>query len=324
MKNDTTLHIGVIGIGHLGNFHIKQFSKIPNISLCGIYDIDKKRMQQISKLYNIPFFNKIDELLNICDAVSIVTPTETHYEVAEKALNANCHLFIEKPITNNIIQAKKLLQKSKIKNKIIQVGHIEQFNPAFIALKNNNNNPRFIESHRLAPFNDRGNDVPVILDLMIHDIDIILTLINSDIKNIHANGVHVISESIDIANARIEFKNGCIANLTTSRISVKEMRKMRLFEKQSYIAIDFLKETLEKYNVNCNKPKTKLYDKIIEVGNKKYILYKKPILKKHNALKEELQHFVDSIRTKVKPITNGHSAVKALQVALEIQSIIEK
>jgi len=326
MKNDATIHIGVIGVGHLGNFHLKQFSKISEISLCGLYDINEIRAKEMSELYNIPYFTNLQKLLKKSDAVSIVTPTFSHYEVAEKALNEDCHIFIEKPITDDLYHASKLLKKANNNNKIIQVGHIEQFNPAFIALKKIKNYPRFIESHRLAPFNIRGNDVPVILDLMIHDIDIILSIIKSKIINIRANGVRVTSDTIDIANSRIEFENGCIANLTASRISQKEMRKMRLFEKKSYITLDFMKETLEEYKVCSKKPIDSSNNQIIEIGNeqKKYVLYNKPSIKKHNALKEELKHFVHSIKSSTIPITNGNNAINALRVALKIQSIIDK
>ena len=240
MSPKQPVDIGVVGIGHLGNFHIEQLKQIPDCKIIGIYDIDLSVLKKAHELHSVPCVNSLDELLTNCDAVSIVTPTRYHFDVAKKALDADCHLFIEKPITKTINQAKQLLKKAEIKNKFIQVGHIEQFNPAFLALDKSNLKPVFIESHRLSPFNRRGTDVPVVLDLMIHDIDIVLSLVNSGIKEIKANGVRVVSDTVDIANARIEFENGCVTNLTASRISQKKMRKIRLFQENTYTTIDFL------------------------------------------------------------------------------------
>ena len=318
------MKIGVIGVGHLGNFHLKQLSKIPNISISGIFDNDNYRLKEISGRYNIESFSNLEKLLIESDAVSIATPTPNHFHIADLALNNNCHIFIEKPICDNIEHAKLLLNKSEKYNKIIQVGHIERFNPAFSILKKSKIEPHFIESHRLAKFNVRGNDVPVILDLMIHDLDIILSLIKSNIKNIYANGVKVVSSSIDIANARIEFENGCIANLTASRISQKIMRKMRLFQKQEYITVDFQKGILEKYKIYDKVPDN-ITDKIIEIGDdeKKHIVYSKPSIPKLDALKEEFLHFIESIQSFQKPDTDGKSATEALELALKIQNIIE-
>ena len=250
MKNNKSIRIGIIGVGHLGNFHLKQLTTIQTASIVGIFDIDFERSEEISRKYNVPIFPNIESLLNEIDAVSIVTPTRHHYEIADKALNNDCHVFIEKPITDNLSHADKLLKKAKEKDKIIQVGHIERFNPAFMALDICQMKPRFIEAHRLAPFNIRGNDVPVVLDLMIHDLDIILSLIKSEIKDIRANGVKVVSPTVDMANSRIEFENGCVANLTASRISQKNMRKMRLFQEQNYITIDFQKGIIEEYRTH--------------------------------------------------------------------------
>tara|TARA_B100000945_G_scaffold300740_1_gene282864 strand:- start:550 stop:1527 length:978 start_codon:yes stop_codon:yes gene_type:complete len=325
MKKDNTMKIGVIGVGHLGNFHLKQLLEIPHISISGIYDSDKSRLEEISNIYNVKPFLSLEKLLTISHAVSIVTPTIHHYAIADLALDHDCHIFIEKPITNNIQDARLLLNKSEKYNKIIQVGHIERFNPAFSILKKSNLEPRFIECHRLAEFNVRGNDVPVILDLMIHDLDIILSLVKSDIKNIYANGVRVISSSEDIANARIEFSNGCIANLTASRISQKTMRKMRLFQEKEYISVDFQNGILEKYKIYDNLP-NEITNKVVEIGEdeKKYIAYSKPPVQKSDALKEELLHFIESIKKSQKPDTDGKSAIDALSLALEIQKIIGK
>ncbi len=320
------MKIGVIGVGHLGNFHLKQLSNIPEISVSGFYEIDQQRAAEMNKEHNITAFSTMENLLNVSDAVSVVTPTESHYKITEKALDAGCHVFVEKPITENLNQAGLLLKKANKLNKIIQVGHIERFNPAFMVLKDTDIAPRFIETHRLAPFNPRGNDVPVILDLMIHDLDIILSLIDSKIQDIRASGVSVVSQTADIANARLEFDNGCVANLTASRISQKEMRKMRIFQENNYVTLDFREGILEEYKVCFDKPDNTLIDKVVEIGtdNKKYVLYNKPVIPMHDALREELHHFICSIQHARQPTTDGKSAMDALRLALEIQSIIDK
>jgi len=325
MITEPSLRIGVIGVGHLGNFHLKQLVTINKIEVSGIYDTDKERVNEISKSYGVQVFLSLEELLITSDAVSIVTPTPSHYEIAHLALQHGCHVFIEKPITNNMLEAEKLLIDAKRSKKIIQVGHIERFNPSFLALKKINPKPKFIEAHRLAPFNPRGNDVPVILDLMIHDIDIIISLLGNKIKDIKANGVRVVSSSIDIANVRIEFFNDCVANLTASRISQKEMRKMRLFSLNSYMTIDFKEKILEEYKVKDNISNEDENNQIIEIGNdkKKYIIYDKPKMHQKDALKMELIHFIDSILNNKKPETDGISATEALNIALKIQSIID-
>ena len=326
MKKGNTIRIGVIGVGHLGNFHVKRLKEISGISISGIYDNNPIRTNEISNQYDVKSFSSLEKLLEISDAVSIVTPTPYHFEIANLALDKDCHLFIEKPITDNIEHAGLLLNKAEKLNKIIQVGHIERFNPAFTVLKNLHIQPLFIEAHRLAEFNPRGNDVPVILDLMIHDLDIILSLVKSDIKDIRANGVKVVSPTVDIANARIEFENSCVANLTASRISQKVMRKMRLFQEEDYITIDFHNGILEEYKI-CNSPPTEdINDQVIELTGKekKYVLYRKPEVPKHDALKEELIHFANSIQNAQKPETDGQSAAKALGLALKIQKIIDQ
>ena len=324
MKKGNTIQIGVIGVGHLGNFHVKRLKEISGISISGIYDKNPIRADEISNQYDVKLFSSLQALLEISDAVSIVAPTPYHFEIANLALDKDCHLFIEKPITDNIEHAGLLLNKAEKLNKIIQVGHIERFNPAFTVLKNLHIQPLFIEAHRLAEFNPRGNDVPVILDLMIHDLDIILSLVKSDITEIRANGVKVVSSTVDIANARLEFENGCVANLTASRISQKVMRKMRLFQEEDYITIDFHDGILEEYKI-CNSPPTEdINDQVIELAGKekKYVLYRKPEVPKHDALKEELIHFANSIQNTQKPETDGESAAQALSLALEINKLI--
>ena len=326
MVINKTIRIGVIGVGHLGNFHLKQLKSLTNIIISGIYDINTQHAKKISLEYDVNLFFRIDDLLNESDAVTIVTPTNTHFSIANKSLDFGCHIFIEKPITDNILSAEKLLVKAKKNKLIIQVGHIERFNPAFNFLKKNIDiSPLFIESHRLAKFNSRGNDVPVILDLMIHDLDIILSVVKSKICNIYANGVKVVSSTIDIANARIEFENGCVANLTSSRISQKNMRKMRFFNKNEYITINFLKETIEEYRVSDNVTQSQKENIVVKLDTPKtkYIHYNKPQVKKYDALQKELIHFIDSIYTKRVPETDGLSAKEALNLALKIQKIIE-
>ena len=325
MNKGKTIKIGVIGVGHLGNFHLKQLGKIPQVSITGLYDNDPNRAEEMSSRHNVQSYNSLDELLDSCDAVSIVTPTGYHYAVADKALDAGCHLFIEKPITASIDHATLLLNKAEKLNKIIQVGHIERFNPALMALETSNLQPLFIETHRLAPFNPRGNDVPVILDLMIHDLDIVLSLVKSEIKDIRANGVKVVSSTVDIANARLEFENGCVANITASRISQKSMRKMRLFQEEDYITIDFQSGEVKEYKICSTPPDLSTGDQVVELAGaeKRYVHYHKPVITQHDALKEELIHFADSIIQGQQPEIDGHSAAEALKLALEIQKIID-
>jgi len=326
VKKGNTIRIGVIGVGHLGNFHVKRLKEISEISISGIYDNNPIRADEISNQYDVKSFSSLQTLLEISDAVSIVAPTPYHFEIANLALDKDCHLFIEKPITDNIEHAGLLLNKAEKLNKIIQVGHIERFNPAFTVLKNLDIQPRFIEAHRLAKFNIRGNDVPVILDLMIHDLDIILSLVKSEIKDIRANGVKVVSSTVDIANARLEFENGCVANLTASRISQKVMRKMRLFQEEDYVTIDFHNGILEEYKICAEAPEFGETDQVIELAGKeqKYVLYRKPEVPKHDAIKEELIHFANSIQNTQKPETDGQSAARALGLALKIQKIIDQ
>lgn len=322
MKKDNTITIGVVGVGHLGNFHLTQLKQIHGVKISGIYDSDKVRLNEMSKKHNVNNFRSITELFNVSDAVIIVTPTITHYSIASEALQFGCHVFIEKPITNTINQAESLIKKGQKLNKIIQVGHIERFNPAFNKLNSMNINPQFIESHRLSQFNSRSIDIPVILDLMIHDLDIILSMINSDIINIQANGVKVVSSSIDIANARIEFANGCIANLSASRISQKDLRKMRLFQTNEYITLDFKNQILEHYLVKNDASDYNTNNVVIELGNKKYIQFHIPQLERYDALRKELEHFVYCIKNNKKPITDVISATRALELAIQIQDII--
>lgn len=325
MKNDNRIKMGVIGVGHLGNFHVQQLATLEQVEIVGIFDSTPDRLDEMTKLHNVKPYSELEPLLKQCDAVSIVTPTSTHFQVARQALDNDCHLFIEKPITNSVSEAQELLETAAEKSKIIQVGHIEEFNPAFLMLEDYDINPQFIECHRLAPFNIRGTDVPVVLDLMIHDIGIVLSLVDSAVTEVRASGVKVVSETVDIANARIEFENGCIANLTSSRISQKKMRKLRIFQENSYVTVDFMEGAVESYRVVDKIPENEPYDMMVDIegAKKRHILYHKPSVTPGNALRIELAHFADSINNSEKPRVDGHSATEALALAVRIQHIID-
>jgi len=301
------LKYGIIGAGHLGNYHAMQINEIDTAILAGIYDIVGSNSLNLSKKYKTQQYLSLDKLIKDCDAVSIATPATNHFEVAKIALENNCHLFVEKPFTKTISEAQKLITLKNKKNLKIQVGHIERFNPAFIQLMNNKSNPEFIESHRLSLYNPRGTDVDVILDLMVHDIDLILKLVPSKIKNIYASGKAVLTDSVDLANSRIEFENGCTVNLTASRISLKQMRQMRIFEKRSYSLIDFNVPSLNTWKINKNK-------KLEEIRYK---------INPANALYEELFCFVNSIQSDEKILVPAEEALLTLEIADKIQKIIE-
>ena len=322
MKENSKIKVGVVGVGHLGRFHVEQYQLINVVDLVGFFDIDIKASQNVSNILNVKSYDCLDDLLDVCDAVSICTPTSTHFEISKKVIYKRCHLFIEKPITNNVRQARELISLSKKNNTLVQIGHIERFNPAFFALNKENINPRFIESHRLSPFNVRGTDVDVILDLMIHDIDILITIVKSNIKLILASGVSVLSDKIDMANTRIEFESGCVANMTVSRISQKTLRKFRIFEKNSYTNIDFLNPCVEKYILSNERPKNDFSYVVINENKEKYILYDKPKINLHNALKVELQCFAESIQVSEEPVVSGNDGLRALEIAMQIRDKI--
>ena len=320
------IKIGVIGVGHLGQHHAKHYNLIKNITLVGVYDTDPNRSKDIAIQYDTKSYDNISELMEICDGISVVTPTESHYNVAKMAIkDFDCHVFIEKPITETIKQADHLIQISKIKNKIIQVGHIERLNPALRVLENYNLNPKFIEIQRLAPYTVRGTDVPVVLDLMIHDIDILLSLVKSDVKSIHASGVSIITDSIDIANARIRFNNGTVSNITSSRVARNKVRKIKIFQESLYTTVDLLKEQTEIYSITKDPSiiTDVLQTEPFTYNNKeKFIAYQKPNLKKHDLLELELKNFIASIKGKDNPIVNGVDARNALDVVIKINNMI--
>ena len=322
------LKIGVIGTGHLGKFHIKMLKQIDNCELVGIYDMDSSAAQSAGDEFRIKVFNSLEDLINNIDAVSIATITGAHHEVAKKCLENDLHVFIEKPITAEIQDAEELVKIAAARKLNLQVGHIERFNPALISLERYLIKPMFIQTDRLAQFNPRGTDVAVVLDLMIHDIDIILSLIKSEVKEIQASGVAVVSNSIDIANARMEFENGAVANVTASRISQKRMRKMRIFQKDNYIALDFITGVSEVYRlVPTDEKLNSGFISFGEIGvgkNKKMVVYEQPEIKEINALKYELDLFVQSVLKKEPPVVSGKDGLRALKVAKQIMEKIEE
>tara|TARA_R110002073_G_scaffold242529_2_gene404555 strand:- start:860 stop:1819 length:960 start_codon:yes stop_codon:yes gene_type:complete len=314
------LKAGVLGAGHLGKIHLRLLNQSSKYDLIGFYDADESNAKNVEAEFGYTYFNSIDALIDAVDMVDIVTPTLSHYDCALKAIAKGKHVFIEKPITNTVEEAEEirnLLAKHNLRG---QVGHVERFNPAFKAVKNQIKNPMFIETHRLAEFNPRGTDVPVVLDLMIHDIDIILSVVNSKVKNVSASGVSVISETPDIANARIEFENGCVANLTASRISLKNMRKSRFFQKDAYISVDFLEKKCEVVKMKDAPKNPGDFDMILQnaEGVKKQIYFDNPQISNNNAILDELETFAHAINTNTKPIVTLEDGTQALHVATQI------
>lgn len=319
--------VGVAGVGKLGLLHTKMYASIETADLVGVMDADPSRSQAAAKEYHCKAFDSLDELLANVKALSIATSTKTHHEIARKALSAGVDVLIEKPITATIEEAKDLVELARNKHCRIQVGHIERFNPALLALEKYQISPMFVESHRLAQFNPRGTDVDVVLDLMIHDIDVIMSLVKSSVGEIRANGMSVVSNSIDIANARLQFENGCVANVTASRISQKKMRKMRMFQKDAYISVDFSDGLAEVFRLlDADDPQTKSTMMLgeIEAGIKKRkIVYEQPEIKEVNALKFELESFLDAIINGREPVVTGKEGMMALEVAQRIVETIK-
>lgn len=314
------LKAGVLGAGHLGKIHLRLLAQSKNYELVGFYDADEIHAQQIVKEFGYTYFNSISKLIEAVDVVDIVTPTFAHFDTAKQAIIAGKHVFIEKPITNTVEEANELIAlaiKHQVKG---QVGHVERFNPAFTSVNSKIKNPMFIETHRLAEFNPRGTDVPVVLDLMIHDIDAILSVVDSEVAKVSANGVAVISETPDIANARIEFENGCVANLTASRISLKNMRKSRFFQKDAYISVDFFEKKCEVVKMKEAPQTPGDFDMILQnaEGVKKQIYFDNPAVGANNAILDELDAFADAINNDTTPIVSLQQATKALEVAIAI------
>ncbi len=312
------LKIGVIGAGHLGKFHLNNWLTIEGVQVVGFSDTDDTNAKAVAQKYQLQRFESVEELIDACDALDIVAPTSFHFELCELAIKKGKHVFVEKPLANTMEEAKELVKLAKEANIKFQVGHVERFNPAFLALKGQPLNPMFIEVHRLAQFNPRGTDVSVILDLMIHDIDIILSLVKGNVNYISANGVAVMSDTPDIANVRIEFDNGCVANLTSSRISMKKMRKMRLFQKDAYIGIDFLEKKTEIIRLNTPGDKNVFTFDIDTNNGKKTIAIANPAVEEVNAIKMELEQFRDAILNNTDTPVSVVDGFRAMEVAHQI------
>ena len=311
------LKIGLLGVGHLGKIHLKCIQLVPDFELIGFYDPDQEVVKKITKEFNVKAFNSMEKLISQVDVVDIVTPTLAHYECAVKAIKESKHIFIEKPITHTIEEAKSLMNLAIEANVKVQVGHVERFNPAFLAIQDKINNPMFIETHRLSQFNKRGTDVPVIHDLMIHDIDIVLSIVKSNVKKISASGVAVVSETPDVANARIEFDNGCVANLTASRISLVNMRKSRIFQKNAYISIDFSEKKAEVVKLKDANGTEEEHIEMLDLGNSKSteVTFETPKIIENNAIQDELQAFANSILNNEKTLVTAEDGFNALKIA---------
>lgn len=325
------VRVGVIGVGHLGNHHARILSQMAEAELIGVNDIEAEKGNIAARTYGTRFFDNFDDLVEEADAISLVVPTTAHHPLGLAILERGKDLLIEKPITETVQQADELMSLARKRNLVLQVGHVERFNPAFQAVEQHQPNPRFIESHRMAQFNPRGTDVAVILDLMIHDIDLILTLVKSPTANIQAAGVPVIAESEDICNARLTFENGCVANITASRISARALRKMRLFQKDSYISLDFLQKSVEIYRlVDAGQLQMDEKEKKTVLGNipvekvGKTIVYERPRICDRDMLTSEIQSFLNAVHTRTSPKVTGEDGKKALEVALQIKEKAEE
>lgn len=313
------LKVGVFGVGHLGKFHLSSWQQVEGVELVGFYDPFDKAAQEVSQQYQLARFIDPETLMDVVDAVDIVAPTNHHFDLCKRAIRKGKHVFVEKPMANTMEEARELLKLTRESNIKMQVGHVERFNPAFLAIEHLQLNPMFIEVHRLAQFNPRGTEVSVILDLMIHDIDIILSIVKGEVKSIAANGVTVMTETPDIANVRIEFNNGCVANLTSSRISMKKMRKMRLFQKDAYIGVDFLEKKAEIIRLKTPADLDALtFDVDTPAGGTKTIAVINPAVPQVNAIKLELERFRDAIINNTATPVSGLDGYRAMDVAHQI------
>src|SRR5580704_4434795 len=312
------LKVGVFGVGHLGKFHLNNWKEIKEAELTGFYDPDDAVAREVADKYQLKSFSDPLELIDACDVVDIVAPTTAHFSLCEKAIRKGKHVFVEKPLANTMAEARELVKLVRESNVKLQVGHVERFNPAFLAVQSMPLNPLFIEVHRLAQFNPRGTEVSVILDLMIHDIDIILSLVHSEVNSISASGVAVMTETPDIASVRIEFNNGCVANLTSSRISMKKMRKMRIFQKDAYIGIDFLSKKSEIISLNNSESKDGFSFDIETPTGKKTIALANPSVPEVNAIRMELETFCDSILNNTPTRVSEVDGFRAMDIAHQI------
>ena len=320
------LKVGVLGAGHLGKIHLRLLNQSEKYELVGFYDAFEENANKVAAEFGYKKFDSIAELIAAVDVVDIVTPTMQHFDCAKQVIEAGKHIFIEKPISNTVAEAEEIIALAKKHNVKGQVGHVERFNPAFTAVKDKINNPMFIETHRLAEFNPRGTDVPVVLDLMIHDIDAILSVVKSKVKSVNASGVAVMSDAPDISNARIEFENGCVANITSSRISMKNMRKSRFFQKDAYISVDFLEKRCEVVKMKDAPEFPGDFDMILQnaEGVKKQIYFSNPDVQQNNAILDELESFADAINTNATPVVTLEQATEALRVAYQIIDCFKK
>ncbi len=312
------LKIGVFGVGHLGKFHLNNWKEIKGVELVGFCDPSDDAAQDVSEKYQLPRFLDAERLIDAVDVIDVIAPTNHHFELAKMAIRKGKHVFLEKPMAHTMQEAQELVNLVKESRIKLQVGHVERFNPAFLAVKNMELNPMFIEVHRLAQFNVRGTEVSVILDLMIHDIDIILSLVKSEVKQISASGVAVMTDTPDIANVRIEFNNGCVANLTSSRISMKKMRKMRVFQKDAYIGIDFLAKTSEVIKLKSPQDIDAFSFDLDTVHGKKTIAVVNPQVPEVNAIKKELESFRDAILNNTPTLVSEVDGYRAMDVAHQI------
>lgn len=316
------LKTGLVGLGRLGSVHLEHLQQSPYFELTGCYDSNPAQMERISEDYQVKCFKSAEELLDAVDVIDIVTPAKTHYYYAEKAIRRSKHVFIEKPMTEDLVEAEQIVALAREANVKVQIGHIERFNPVMRALKSLRPEPLFIEAHRLAPFDPRGTDVSVVLDLMIHDIDLVLSMVKANIKNISANGVAVISKEPDIANARIEFDNGCVANLTASRISMQKMRKLRFFQKDAYLSLDFLKREAEYITLDDEQGPNGIL--LEHDGLSRFVHARQLEITETDALREELESFAKSIIHNQAPEVSAADGLKALEVAYKVMQKIQR
>lgn len=317
------MNVGIVGLGHLGKIHLKLASELPEFNISAIYDIDKNVTANLSYQNNVMICNSYDELLNHCDGVLVITPTPTHYHLASEAIKKGKHVFIEKPATDDLEDTKKLIRLAKEAGVVVQVGHVERFNPAFTAAKNHINNPLHIHIERLGSYNPRGTDVSVVLDIMIHDIDLLLHTIKSKIRKISATGSAIVSKSADIAHVRIEFENGCVANLTANRVALQNVRKMEIFQENTFINIDLLNKstTIHKIQPTTSQSKGIMIDP--GVGHQKFeIIQNQPIVNPVNAIKTELECFYKSIHHDFPLTVSLMDAEVALKVVQDIEAQI--
>jgi predicted dehydrogenase len=316
--------VGIFGVGHLGRIHLAQLADLKHVELIGFYDPHDETARSVEAQYRIKRYEDPALLIQDSDMCDVVTPTVTHFDLATQILRAGKHIFIEKPVTESSKQAEELCALVREAGVKCSIGHVERFNPAFLSVKKMIHKPMFIESHRLSQFNPRGTDVSVVFDLMIHDLDIILNIVQSDIKRISASGVSVLSEQPDIANVRLEFNNGCVANITSSRLSLNKMRKMRIFQQQAYLSIDFLNKKSELIKIKSTIEQDSILDIPITLadGSRKVLTLDAPVVEESNAIKEELRAFIDCILHDTDPPVSIEEAYHAVTIAERIVSDI--